>query len=437
MSDHTGTAPSQEAFKASPRGRKRPDFGIYAKSIGEPNGCMYYRIQVPVRAMHKLGLAEGFIDEGRGAVDEAVGAMFSSEIILNFALTGGSVEAVLNGISNMRPGKATEDGELMFPPSFVFDLDDRIDYCHPFNPAFVHLGVRAYDGSVLKKGDRLVTNFADGSEVVLWEDGVTRHEVQHEVVTFDIERNWRRVNQIFETAKRADGVTVPSPALAQSYREMGAKDVYVFPNSIIPEDYPAPRLAGRPKDEIRILWQGGASHMVDWFPLRDAVRTVALRHPNVKFVVWGTNYPWIHDNIPQGQIELRPWVPYEAYKPLRTIVDVDINLCPLVDNEFNKGKSAIKWYESILPHEPEATLAAKAAPYSDEIEDGKTGLLYRTPEEFVEKLSAMIVNARLRKDLARRAKEWVLANRHYEKTVPGLFEFYQHLRARKRLALAA
>jgi len=437
MTEHKDGVPSEEAFKDPSRRRSRPKFGVYAKSMGENNGCLYYRVEVPTRGLFKLGLAEAFVDAGRGAVDESIGALFSAEIILNFALSGGSVEAVLNALSNMRSGKTDDGNEVIFPPSFVFDLDDRIDYTHPFNPAFVHLGVRAYDGTPLKNGDRLVTTFPDGTDVILWEDGVTRHEVQHEVVTFDVERNWRRVNQVFDTARRADGVTVPSPALAEFYRELGAKDVYIFPNSVIPEDYPAPQLVPRPEGAVRIMWQGGASHMVDWFPLRDAVRTIALKYPKVKFVIWGTHYPWIHDNIPKEQLELKSWVPYDAYKPMRGIVDVDINLCPLVDNVFNKGKSAIKWYESVLPFEPEATLAAKAAPYSDEIEDGKTGLLYSSPEEFVEKLSALIENVQLRKTLAREARSWVIANRHYEKTVPGLFEFYQHLRARKRVALAA
>jgi glycosyltransferase involved in cell wall biosynthesis len=129
------------------------------------------------------------------------------------------------------------------------------------------------------------------------------------------------------------------------------------------------------------------------------------------------------------------WVPYPTYKAHRVLADADINLCPLIDNQFNRSKSCIKFYEGSILEVPEATLAGNCRPYSEEIVDGENGLLYSDPAEFVTKLSALIENAELRRDLARRAKAWVLENRHYEKTIPGLFEFYQHLRAKKKVLL--
>ena len=177
--------------------------------------------------------------------------------------------------------------------------------------------------------------------------------------------------------------------------------------------------------------------MVDWYPLRDAVREVCLKYPQVKFLIWGAAYKWIHDNIPEDQIELHDWVPYEAYRPMRILMDADINICPLADNEFNRSKSAIKWYEGLMGERPEPCLAGNAGPYREEIQDGETGLLYSTPEEFVQKLSILIENIELRERLGQAARDWVLANRHVNVTVPKLFEYYQELRARKTLALTA
>jgi glycosyltransferase involved in cell wall biosynthesis len=367
-------------------------------------------------------------DSHRDTPETRHAMMLSSDILVLFARGGYEIDSTLRTIQGMSRGKGA-DGEMYYPTSPVFDIDDNLDWVHPFNPAFLNLGTRAYNGEILKHGDKIVTTFPDGTEVVVWEDLST---VRDDVM-FDVRENQRRITGLHRTARSCEGVTVASPRLADYYRtEHKCQDVYVFPNSVIPEDYPQARLAEH--EGVRILWQGGGSHMIDWFPLRDAIREVSLKYPQVKWVIWGSAFAWIHDNIPPEQLELLPWTQYPAYKPTRVLVDADINLCPLVDNEFNRSKSCIKWYEGSILTRPEPTLAAKCRPYTEEMVDGETGLLYSDPKEFVQKLSILIENAELRRKLGENAKRWVLENRHYEKTVPGLFEFYQHLRAKKRLA---
>lgn len=408
------------------------DFGIFSTAPIEPSGCTYYRVMVPLRGAYNLGLSHVFVDRGKHASEAIAKMMLSADIYLMFATGGQEMNARIETIHGMNPGRSDDGSKVLYPPSIVFDMDDNLDWVHPFNHSFVHLGTRSYDGTILKPGDALTTTLGDGSEVVIWEDGKMGPEGSY----FNIADNLKRVSGVHETARKADGVTVPSPYLANYYREVhGCKNVYVFPNSIIPEDYP--KVALRPHEGVRILWQGGGSHMIDWFPLRDAVRTIALKYPQVKFIIWGTAYKWIHDNIPENQIELHDWVPYDAYKPMRILMDADINLCPLADNEFNRSKSAIKWYEGLMGEFPEPCLAGGCGPYKEEIIDGETGLLYNTPEEFVEKLSVLIENASMRRMLGENAWKWVMANRHINKTIPPLFEWYESLRARKRITLEA
>ena len=404
------------------------DFLVYSTGDSRDSGCRYYRCEVPLQGLNKLGLSNGYLDLRKDPGEDRWAVLLSSDIVQFFAVGGKAFKAMMNTARKMEPKPKTDGGKPVYPPSFVFDLDDNIDWVHPFNFTYGELGVRAYDGTELKPGDTLHAVLPDGEKVPLWEDGVTTLGGGKR---FDIIGNKNRIRLIHETAQMCDGVTVPSPALAKYYREVHkCEDVYVFPNSIIPEDYPSLKLQPH-TDEVRILWQGGGSHMVDWFPLRDAVREVALKYPQAKFVIWGTKYAWVHDNIPPEQLEMHDWMNYEGYRIARTAMDADINLCPLADNMFNHCKSAIKWYESVMPHRPEATLASNVPPYSDEIVDGETGMLYSTPEEFVQKLGRLIEDATLRLRLGEGAKKWVMENRHYSKTVPGLFEYYQHLRIKK------
>jgi glycosyltransferase involved in cell wall biosynthesis len=327
----------------------------------------------------------------------------------------------------MEPGKI-QDGTVHYPPTIIWDCDDNSDYVHPFNQSFATQGVRHYPtGDFLEKDEVLTTHDSKGNEHVLWVDKETRSG-EH---VFDIGRNLSEMKVRHQIIREAVGVTVPSPSLAAYMRDVvGQKNVYVFPNTVVPSDYEEFPLA-RDDGKVRVLWQGGMSHFIDWYPLREAIKAVVQKYPKMVLVVWGEKFDWITDIVPPEQLEYHLWTDYAAFKLKRGLLRIDINLCPLADNPFNWCKSAIKWYEGSVWSRPEATLAANVAPYR-EIKDGETGLLYRTPEEFAQKLGLLIEDAALRARLGQAARRWVLDNRTPEKTIPGLYEFYQDCRARTK-----
>jgi hypothetical protein len=389
------------------------------------SACNYYRVEVPIKGLHAMQLAEGFIDNGKFPEDQSLQMIMSADIDLFYSLF--NMDHIIKTMrDDLKPGPDMT-GKMRYPPSIVFDLDDNIEWVHPTNPAFCYLGVRVPDGTMLGPGDEVGIRL-DEESVILWKDKETKGD---NMQTFDIATNLENLASVKRMSTMCDGFTFPSKHLGEYFKESwGIKDYYVFPNTIVPEDYLRPNLA--PHEGVRILWQGGFSHAVDLAPLREAFTEVAKKYPQAKFVFWGSRYRGIWEGIPPEQIELVPWSDYAAYKPMRVMIDCDINICPLEDNLFNRCKSAIKWYEASIIPRPEATLAAKVVPYSEEIEDGKTGLLFDGPEEFAQKLGALIENAELRQELAANAKEWVMANRHYRATVPGLHEYYQDLRVRER-----
>jgi glycosyltransferase involved in cell wall biosynthesis len=398
-----------------------------------PSACTYYRVEVPLRMLTRMGLGESWCSTQRDSQIESFQALAHSDIGLFYGTSGdedGLPSRTVESIRMMHSGM-TPDGRRAYPPSLVYDLDDNIDYVHPFNPAFSRLGTRSGSGDLLHPGDNITTVMPDGKELPVWLDMET---VDPDGVVFDISRNRARVNSCHATARACHGVTVPSEMLAKYYRDVHkCPRVYVFPNTVVEDDYWFPNLAKRDDGKVRILWQGGQSHMGDWWPLRDALREVAAKYPQAVFVIWGTQYPWIHNVVPEAQIEYHEWLEYSAYKIKRHGLDCDINLAPLTNNVFNRCKSAIKWYEASIGPRPEATLASGIAPYVPEIKDGETGLIYRTPEEFAQKLGTLIENAELRRKLAENARTWVRANRTPEATIPGLYDFYQELRAVRRM----
>jgi hypothetical protein len=405
------------------------NFYIWALNVLKRSACSYYRTEVPMSQLAAMDLANIYEENGSQRKDSNVALTYAD--IAHFYAAGG--EQFLHKFQSIRRMKpAVRNGSEIYPPAIIYDIDDNNDFVHPFNMVFTKFGVRGYpDARFLKPGEGLEIVDSGGKQIGAWEDGVSFHDD----VTFDIARNLHQMKVRHEIIRTAHGVTVTSQTLARYMRDVvGARDVYVFPNTIIPEHFEKIR-AVREDDSVRILWQGGMSHWIDWYPLRDALKTVAQKYPNVKFVIFGEWFNWIHDNIPDSMVEHHPWVGYDAYKLKRGLLNIDINLCPLVKNVFNVCKSAIKWYEGSIWETPEATLAEKTPPYSEEMLDGETGLLYGTPAEFVEKLSLLVEDAALRARVAAGARRWVLENRTPKATIPGLFDFYSEVRARQRREL--
>ena len=400
----------------------------------------YYRLEAPLRALEDNNLAHTVLDDGTTNKERMMEVMFASNIIVRWRPHGREDFEGLRYVMDLEP--LLNDGKMLFPPLVVVDSDDAIDYIHPTNYVFNLLGVRNWNGEFLKPGDK-VTVMVNGEEKVMWED--KKHRGQAEEF-FDIERNLRNIGFHYDTCRKAAGITVSTEPLADHYREQlctycaknpddkdcthpDVDNVYVYPNSVIPEDYPTINL--QPHDGVRILWEGGASHIDSWTPIKQPVIDVLNNNPQAKLVVFGAWADWMKTEIRPEQIEIHNWIDYSAYLLKHATLDADINLCPLVDQKFTRCKSAIRWYEGSLGPRPSASLAANVGPYK-EIKQGETGLLYDTPQEFAEALHTLVNDAALRKELGGAAQKWVIENRSAKVTVPGLKDFYMKLLSKQR-----
>ena len=408
------------------------EFYCWTLNALKQSACSWYRTMVPFMELRDQGFVQVFEDNNECDPKKSHIALLHSDIGHFYALVGEDVLHRIRTLKRIKAGhRATDNGGVdIYPPALIWDCDDNNDFVHPFNMTYAHMGVRAYpDAKLLKPGEGLEVRTAEGKVIGGWVDQVT----EYNGVTFDIARNLHNMMIRHTIMREVHGVTVASPTLAKYAREViGCKNVYTFPNTISPKHYEKIR-AVRTDKRVRILWQGGQSHLIDWYPLRDALRTICQKYKDkITMVFYGEHFDWINEVIPPNMFEFHPWQEYPAYKLKRGLFNADINLCPLVNNVFNSCKSAIKWYESAIFEDiPEATLAQRG-PVFNEIEDGVTGLLFSTPEEFVEKLSLLIENAELRVRLHDAAHKWVLANRTPEKTIPGLFDFYAETRARQK-----
>lgn len=379
----------------------------------------YYRLQVPFTTAHELGMkVRVHIDTNDTRIDQdmRVRVFTEADVICLYQPIGDSVLHNLRSARSFIPSK--RDGSWKYPPTIVIETDDNIFHVGPYNQAYKTLGIRDIEGNLIPAG-HMIGHMQDGQKKVLWKDGENG---------FDVMRNRHNLDTYKAIVEMADLVSCSTPQVAASVHQYSAPSrTAVFPNLVRFDHYEQIDVKKDPS-RINILWQGGASHFEDWYPLREALGNITRKYPQVHWTIWGQLYPWVTELIPPDRYTFKNWAPYEEYKLRRMMVNEDINLAPLYDSPFNRCRSAIKWYEASVAKNPAATLAQRTGPYKDEMEEGKTGLLFETPQEFEEKLSTLIENEALRKELGSNSKDWVSDNRDAFKHAPKYIHHLERLR---------
>jgi glycosyltransferase involved in cell wall biosynthesis len=379
----------------------------------------YYRLLVPFQTAHELGMkVRVHVDTNDTRIDQdmRVRTFCESDVICLYQPIGDSVLQNLRSARSFIPSK--RDGNWKYPPSVVIETDDNIFHVGPYNQAYKTLGIRDVDGELIPPG-HMMGEVREGERRILWKDGANG---------FDVMRNRHNLETYKQIIELADCVSCTTKHVEDTvYKYASPSRTAIFPNLVRFDHYEQIELKKDPK-RINILWQGGASHYEDWYPLRDSLGRITRKYPEVHWTIWGQLYPWVTELIPADRYTFKNWAPYDEYKLRRMMVGEDISLAPLHDDPFNRCRSAIKWYEASVAKNPAPTLAQATGPYKDEIEDGKTGLLFNSSKEFEEKLSTLIENKRLRNELASNAKDWIKDNRDAFKHAPKYIHFLEHLR---------
>ena len=119
------------------------------------------------------------------------------------------------------------------------------------------------------------------------------------------------------------------------------------------------------------------------------------------------------------------FISYEEYE--NALHTSDIALLPLLDNEFNRSKSDLKFIECASGG---AVVLASPVAYEKTVKDGETGFIFKDTKEFDEKLRMLIFNKTKRREVAENAYNYVKNNRlmsqHYEERI----DWYKELLAK-------
>lgn len=281
----------------------------------------------------------------------------------------------------------------------ILDLDDNLWDVHPFNAAFETMGT--YEARC---------NEVDTGKVIdLWVHGREG---------FNLNKNRRSMHAIEETANIVSAITTTTDRLAAILGKHNPRTL-VLPNTVDLSIWNPYRM---PKPGFRIGWQGSQSHVPDMIHAAPQIAEFVRRHEDVTLFVAGTHPVSLIGSIPPERVELQPWVPTEAYPFMLQCAALDVGLAPLVDNRFNRAKSAIKWMEYGAMQVP--SIMSAYPPYSDVVRDKVDGWLVQ-PGEWLDTLERLYADRQEVKRVGWNIRERVAAEFDVEKRAMEWYDTFR------------
>jgi len=428
----------------------------------DASACAYYRIVLPLTTMERLGFpVEVILDDAKAVVSphQRSSMFLESDISLIYQNISDMTVNMMKASKGFKPLRSMEDSDqVRWPPTFICDSDDDLFNVMPLNVTYGSLGTRDHTGRQLQDGEELGIahpfDLAPPEAQTALNDKYpypivgTRGDLKDARYIYDEDHQWhcyislwrdghnvnykenrKRLDVWKETVGLANLVTC-STAGAERYikKEIGEHiPTFISPNAIDFDAYYKVDLQPHP-GEVRILWEGSATHHEGLWPISESIGRLAKKYPQTTWYFFGAKYKWAAAHLPAERTHFIDWVHYEAYKLRLGTLGHDISYAPLIPYVFNESRSAIRWYENSALWKPAATVAQYTGAYKDEIQEGKTGLLFKTPEEFEEKMSAVIENETFRKELASNAKDWIRTNREVKAVTTKLFQKWVEVR---------
>lgn len=211
-----------------------------------------------------------------------------------------------------------------------------------------------------------------------------------------------------ELLRSATAITVATEPLKEVYSEYN-KTIHVLPNYNDLSDWKYTK--GKRNDgRIVIGWAGSQTHAEDFHIIEPVVEAIYKKYGDkIIFAICGGIQPEYIKKLPEGS--------YCAMSGTRTMRDYperlaswgyDIGMAPLNTTRFNDGKGHGKWMEYAMYRIP--TVASDFGPYRRVVEDGVTGLLAKTTDEWVDRISRLVDNAALRQQIGQAAYDEVAKN---------------------------
>jgi len=222
------------------------------------------------------------------------------------------------------------------------------------------------------------------------------------------------------TFRAVHAVQTSTAPLAEVLRRENP-EVGMFPNGI----FELPPVGNFADPERMTLFFAAINRRDDWAPFMPALNDVA------RAVGGRLRFEVVHDKpfFDALESEHKTFTPICEYKTyLAKLGEAEIAFMPLVDNEFNRAKSDLKFIEAGACR---VVALGSHVVYSGSVEDGKTGLLFHDPASLRAALLRLLAYPDAARRLADAARNYVSEHRMLAYQVRARTAWYRDLWERR------
>lgn len=166
-------------------------------------------------------------------------------------------------------------------------------------------------------------------------------------------------------------------------------------------------------EHVTIGWIGSHGNTFYLFNIQDVLENLCGKYENVQVKLIGTR----GFRSKEHKIKLIEW---SLNTELHELASFDIGIMPLTDDEWSRGKGNYKQLQYMALGIP--SVVSPVGVNTTLLQDGVNGFLAKTKKEWEEKLSRLIENEQLRKEMGHRSRELVAENYSLEASIPKFVE---------------
>jgi glycosyltransferase involved in cell wall biosynthesis len=269
--------------------------------------------------------------------------------------------------------------------------------------------------------------FLQRKRLISWRLWLLKKRANRIIFDFDdsiMYRNSRNKNPISKTRRRrfvaklkvSHGVIVGNEYLKKESLEYNSR-VEVIPTPIDIERY-AQKSYDSKKTKVVLGWIGdnGSIHYLE--KNRPVFEMLGRKYPHLMLkIVCGVFFDCSHIEVIKKQ--------WSSEDEIQDLQGFDIGLMPLLDDPWSWGKCGLK----ILQYQGVGVpvICTPAGINRDLVEDGENGFWARDQQEWVEKLSILIEDYQLRKQMGLKGRKKIMEGYTLQACVPKMHKFLEKI----------